>query len=259
MPSIYQFNEIQILTFALVLMRITAFVFVWPILGTQTIPIQIKILFSLVLTMVLSPTVLVSAPVQEEMSQVVIWLAAREITIGLFLGFVARMFLFAVAIGAQIASVSLGLAQAQLFNPSLGSQGNIIEQFQVTLASMVFLALGGHHYLLSGLASSFTMIPLSSVGINIDSFQTIIQMGQEVLVIGLKICAPVLVAIFLTNLSMGIIGRAVPQINVLVTSIPVTIMIGLITMIFTMPLFITEMDTLLQATVERMFQTMKVM
>jgi flagellar biosynthetic protein FliR len=76
---------------------------------------------------------------------------------------------------------------------------------------------------------------------------------------GLKMAAPVLVAVFLTNLSMGVLGRAVPQINVLVTSLPVTISIGIGVLFFTIPLMVLEMNGMLNLMADQFFQMLKVL
>ena len=170
-----------------------------------------------------------------------------------------RMFFYAVSIMGEIVSVSMGLASAQLYNPAMGSQSNVIEQFQLVLATLFFLALNGHHIFIAGLASSFDLVPVASIGVNYKAFAGIAVMVQDVFLMGLKMSAPVLIAVLLANVVMGIVGRAVPQINVLVTGLPVTIMLGLGVLIVITPLFVLEMGGLLNLMAERFFTVMKVL
>jgi flagellar biosynthetic protein FliR len=256
--GLYQFPEGQILAFALVLMRIIAFVATWPVFGSANVPMPVKLLLSILFTMVVFPTLHFTNTDLITMNDELLLLSAREIFIGFSLGFLMRMFFFIVSIMGEIVSVTMGLSAAQLYNPAMGSQASVLEQFEVTLATLLFLALNGHHIFIGGLVQSFSVAPVASLSLNYHAFATIGAAAQEIMVIGLKMSAPVLVAIFLTNLSMGILGRAVPQINVLITSMPVTALLGLLILIITTPLFVNEMGGMIDVMAERFFQFMKV-
>ncbi len=258
MPGLYQFPEGQIIAFALVLLRIIAFVIACPIFGSATVPAPVKILFGLTFSVILYPTITFSNIDMLKIGDEIFFLVIRETFVGLALGFLMRMFFFAISIAGEIISVSMGLASAQIFNPAMGSQSNVIEQFELTLATLFFLTINGHHMFIQGLAESFHLIPIAATAVKTQGFASITQIIQEILIIGLKISSPVLVAIFVTNMAMGIIGRAVPQINVLVTSMPITMLLGIFILIATTPLFLGEMHGLLNLMTERFFQFMKV-
>jgi flagellar biosynthetic protein FliR len=257
-PGLNQFPEGQIIAFALVLLRIIAFVVAWPVFGTAVVPVSVKVLLSLTMSMLLFPTISFTHVDLLKIDDQIIFLAIRELCLGLALGFLMRMFFFAISIAGEITSVSLGLTSAQLFNPAMGAQSNVVEQLQVNLATLFFFALNGHHMFLQGMAQSFELAPVAAVGLKIQAFDSLNTMMQEVVMAGIRISAPVLVSIFLANVAMGILGRAVPQINVLVTSIPVTIMLGLAVMILTVPLFLGEMTGLLNLMAEHFFRFLKV-
>lgn len=258
-PGLYQFPEGQIVAFALIFLRIMAFVVAWPIFGTQSVPVAIKVLLALVLSMILMPVVGFQNVDLIKIDDHLIFLAAREICIGLSLGFLMRLFFFAISVAGEIISVSMGLASAQLYNPAMGSQSNVVEQFQMMLATLFFLGMNGHHIFIGGLAESFQLVPVASTALKTVGFSGIAPMVQDVFLMGLKMSSPVLVAVFLTNVAMGIVGRAVPQINVLVTGMPVTIMVSFAIMIITVPLFVNEMDSLVVIMADRFFQFMKVL
>lgn len=257
-PGLSQFPEGQIIAFALVFLRVIAMVVVWPIFGTQTVPVSVKVLLSVIISMVLFPTIKFANVDMITISNEVIFLSAREVCVGLALGFLMRMFFFAISIAGEVISVSTGLGSAQLFNPAMGTSGNVLEQFEVMLASLFFLALNGHHIFIGGLAESFHLVPVSDIGLKVAGFGGIAVFVQDVFLMGLKICAPVMVAVFIANIAMGILGRAVPQINVLVTSMPVTLLLGLAVLFITTPLFVSEMDVLMNLMANRLFQFMKV-
>jgi flagellar biosynthetic protein FliR len=257
-PGLSQFPEGQIIAFALVFLRCIAFVIAWPVFGSNSVPVSVKVLLSLIFSMVLFPTVSFQNIDLIKIDDQLIFLSVRELFVGLSMGFLMRMFFFAITVAGEIISVSIGLGSAQLFNPALGSQGNVMEQFETLLATLFFLAINGHHIFISGMAQSFDFAPVASIAVKSAAFASISQWVQEVCLAGIKMSAPVLVAIFLANMSMGILGRAVPQINVLVTSMPVTLLLGLAVLIVTTPLFLNEMHGLLDLMAERFFQFMKV-
>lgn len=258
LPGMGQFPEGQIIAFALVFLRIIAFVVAWPVFGTSTVPVHTKVLLAVTMSMVLFPTISFQNVDLIKIDDQVIFLAIRELFVGLALGFLMRMFFFAISIAGEIISISIGLASAQIFNPAMGSQSNVVEQFELMIATLFFFLINGHHIFIQGMAESFQIVPIAAVAVKAQAFGSISQITQDVFLAGLRISAPILVAIFLTNVAMGIVGRAVPQINVLVTSAPVTLMLGLAILFVTTPLFLGEMTGLLNLMAERFFQFMKV-
>lgn len=257
-PGLSQFPEGQIIGFALVFLRIIAFVVAWPIFGSSTVPVSVKVLLGLVLSVLIYPLVSFTNVDLIKIDDQILFLSIRELAVGLCLGFLMRMFFFAISIAGEVISVSTGLGSAQVFNPAMGSQTNVIEQFQSLIATLFFLAIDGHHLFIQGLAQSFELAPVAAIGIKTAAFTSMDIWIQDVFLAGLKLSAPVLVAILMANLAMGVLGRAVPQINVLVTSMPVTFLLGVAVMIVTTPLFVAEMDGLLNLMAERFFQFMKV-
>ncbi len=257
MFSIYNFSEPQLLSFFLVLLRISAFVMVWPVLGGQQVPAHCKILLALVISVIIFPVVSWQSVATEVISQKIIWLSFKEVFIGLSIGFLTRLFFLAVSSAGHFISLSMGLSQAQVFNPSLGAQGNAVEQVQLAIATLFFLAINAHHVFLSGLVQSFSFVPLSMQGLNFSVFSDIAMVGHEILIITIKIAAPVFVSVLLMNLTMGVIGRAVPQINVLITSLPINILVGFLILILTLPLFMSEISGFLNSMTMVVFKYMK--
>lgn len=250
-------TEAQILLFALILLRMIAFVFSSAIFGSQLVNTSVKILLSLSLSMLLFPVVKVGSVDYSLVSNEIIGLAVREMIVGLTLGFLTRLFFFVVSMTGDLVTISVGLSASQLYNPMLGSNGSSVEQFYSAMATLVFLAIDGHHMLLQGIAQSYQLIPVSSLALNIGPYAEMAAYGQTAFVMAIKMCAPVLIAILLVNLAMGILGRAVPQINVLVTSMPVTIMLGMAVVFVCLPLLVMEMGGLADITASKLFSVMK--
>lgn len=253
----YAFTESQILIFGLLLLRMFGFVFSSAIFGAPVVTTPLKILFSLVLAVVLYPTIKVPFEIATQIGDNLVTLAVREIVLGLTLGFLTRLFFFAITMVGDMTSVSIGLGAAQLYNPMMGSSGNALEQFYMILGTLLFFLLQAHHIFLSALASSFDLIPLAKMSFNYGAYGEMAYFGQKIIEVTVKMCAPVLVTILIVNVAMGILGRAIPQMNVLVTSMPVTIGIGMALMFITLPLLILEMNGLLDITATHLMKVLK--
>lgn len=257
MESVYRFSEPEIMAFTMVLVRITAFVVTWPIFGVESVPTQVKVLFALVMSLVLFPVIDWSAIRVHFDSSLLIWLALKEAFIGLVFGFLARMFFMATRVAGELISLSIGLSGAQLYNPAMGGQSTPMDQFLYALAALLFLAIDGHHLFVAALADTFRVVPMGPTGLNLSSFSAMGEFVQEIITIGIRIGAPVVVAIMVINLVMGILGKTVPQINVLVTSLAVNILVGFVILLVALPVMMGEMPDLLEMSAQRLFQMMR--
>ncbi|MGZ3775011.1 MAG: flagellar biosynthetic protein FliR [Pseudobdellovibrionaceae bacterium] len=250
-------TEAQILLFALIFLRMVSFVISSAVFGSPTITTPTKVLLSLTLSVLLYPVVKIGKVDYLIISEQIIGLAVRELIIGLSLGFLTRLFFFVVTMTGDLVSVSVGLSASQLFNPALGTHGNALDQFYSTIGTLIFLAINGHHMLLGAIAQSYELVPVSSLALKMGPFAEMAVFGQTVMVMAIKMCAPVLITVLLVNLAMGILGRAVPQINVLVTSMPVTIMLGMMVVFMCLPLIVLEMNGVVEITTAKLLTVMK--
>jgi flagellar biosynthesis protein FliR len=257
MESVYQFSEPQIVAFALALIRLSAFVVTWPIFGIDTVPAIVKILFSLVLTLLVFSTLDWSQVQDNFDSGQLIWMAVREAFIGLAFGFLARMFFVAIQVGGELISMSIGFSGAQLFNPAMGGQITALDQFFYILAGLFFLTINGHHLFLTGIVDTFRVIPLGPSLLNPISSAAMGDFVQQIMSVGLRISAPMMLSILVVNLVMGILGKTVPQVNVLITSLAVNILVGIFVLIISLPVFLEEMPDLLEASASRLFQIVR--
>jgi flagellar biosynthetic protein FliR len=242
-------------------LRVSAFTFTWPIFSIYSVPGYCKILFALILAMTVFPTVSRAGIPNTSLSPDIAWLAAKEVLTGLCLGFMTRLFFFAISVGGNLVATASGLANGQLFNPSLGATTTTVEQFYGVLATLLFLSLNGHHIFLTGLAQSFELLPLSIDGTDfalmVGRFKDTGLILSSVVEAGIKISAPVLLAMFMLNVVMGIISRAVPQVNVLMTSMPINFLATILIMMIAIPALILELDHEMIAFAEQLFRFMK--
>lgn len=257
MTEVYRFSESEMVFFAMVLMRMTAFVVSWPVFGVENVSQHIKVLFALILTLVVFPTLKLTPDQALAMKNDLALLTIREVFIGLSLGYLARFFFFTFRIAGEMLSQAMGLSSAAVFFPALGGQTTSVEQFYVALASLFYLGINGHHVLITGLVNSFQWVPAAQMHLNTSQFIGVGHMVQEVVELGLRFSAPVVVSILVVNLVLGVVGRTVPQLNVLVTSFPINILIGFVLLIITLPMLMDQMGGYLNASSMRVFEFIK--
>ncbi|MGE4133382.1 MAG: flagellar biosynthetic protein FliR [Bdellovibrionales bacterium] len=254
MTEIYRFSESEIIQFGLVLLRLSAFVVTWPIFGGETVGHHLKILFALILALVIFPTLGAPTYLPTVLGADLVLLVLREVFVGLTIGFLARVFFFAFHVAGELIGQSMGLSAAQVFNPSLGGQSTAVEQFYVAMATFFYLAVNGHHYFLSGLHQSFQFFPIAQMSLNPAGLSSMGMIVQQIVEMGLRFSAPVVISILLVNLVLGVVGKTVPQLNVLITSFPINIMAGFFLMMITLPLLMEQMGDFLEITASRVFE-----
>lgn len=241
-----QLNEIQILMFGLILMRMISFVVSSAIFSSTNISVMVKILFSITLTVIVFQTVATSEALLrlKELEENLIIMVGRELLIGISLGFVTRFFFFVIAMAGEIISISMGLGQAQMFNPMMGNMGNAIEQFYTIIATLIYLSINGHHYMIQGLVDSFSYAQVAQVTFQTTSFVEIVYKIQNYFIFAIKIAAPILVAMIIIQVGIAVLSRTVPQINVLVTASALTTLLGVLLVFISLPLLIMQMGGL---------------
>jgi flagellar biosynthetic protein FliR len=247
-------NEAILILYGLVFLRMVAFIFSMPILGTAQFNSQVKILFSVVLTAIIAPIVRADNA-NITLSDEWLWiLAIYQVLIGLCLGFISRFFFFSLSIAAEWIGISSGSASSQIFNPTLETQGSVFDQFYMILANLLFFALNAHHVLLISLLESFQKIGPYSISKNgLDANLLIIHL-KTTIVYGVQIALPIVLPILVVNVVMGVLARIVPQMNVFVTSLQITFIMTILIMIISLPLLIDQFENIIALSLNRMHQ-----
>jgi len=231
-------------TFLLVLIRLLVFLSFMPLFKSRSLPRMTKIAISIVFAIVLFPLI----PTPEGIANNAIaysLLICKEIIVGIILGFATEFIFHGVRFAGHILGHQLGLAMASVLDPQTSEQISIIGQFKWLLAIMLFLAMEGHHIFLEAMAVSFKLIPLTGIVLNEALVPYIIRLSTQIFVIAIQISAPVMAALIMTNMGMGLLARTLPQMNIFIVGFPLTIGIGLISIALGIPFFALTMDRLL--------------
>ena len=222
--------------FLFILVRVAAFLVAMPLIGGAGVPGMVKAILVLSMSFLLFQTV----SLKPEKALTLVTLTSGvlgEILIGLTLSLAANFLFSAVEIGSEIVGMQMGLGSANLFDPVSNKQASLIARLQGLAAMLIFLGVNGHHIVIESLVQSFELIP--SIGFYPEGplIEYLMRLAGKMFLVGLKIGIPVIVALLMANVTIGIFSRVIPQMNVLLFSFPITITLGLVVTGLSLPVF----------------------
>lgn len=224
--------------FLLIFVRISGIFFMTPVFGSRNIPAYVKASLALLLAYTLYP-VLFNANIKiPDALWLYLFAVLGELLIGLILGFVSSLVFSAIQMSGQLLDMQIGFGIVNIIDPQSGQQVPLIGNFKYILALVVFLTMNGHHVLLNALFSSFKLIPITGIAWNAKILDIIITLVQGTFIIALKISLPVLTALLLSDVALGILARTMPQMNIFVVGVPGKIIIGLFVLSLALPFYI---------------------
>ncbi len=232
--AMYVLQNLDVLwTFVLLISRYTGLMIMMPGIGMGAEGLKVRGPAIIVFTMASLPTMR-TAPMPPDYI-VMAASAGSEFIFGYLIGLVPQIIVIGVQAGAQLATNTMGLSGSSIFDPTTGASSTDLSRIEGGLVVLMFLLLGGHYTVMqavSGLSGQFTP---GSFNFDLLTADFVIQRVASVFKTGVMISAPVIVALLLTQFVMGIISRAVPTVNIFVVSFPLTIGIGLILTILSLP------------------------
>ncbi|HUT30675.1 MAG TPA: flagellar biosynthetic protein FliR [Sedimentisphaerales bacterium] len=218
----------KLLSFSMVLTRISAFFLVLPVFGWKSIPATVKAAMTLLLAIFFS---MISAPAvkREEVCAVeVILLIANEATYGLALGLIGAALFSAVNFSGRIIEREMGLAMAEILDPLTGERAQPLASLLEMIFIILFLSANGHHLFLSVISRSYETFPAGSTPTIPALAAGVTQAGSVLLLAGLRLAAPMLAAFLILMVILAVLARMVPEMNILFVSLPLRVGLGLV-------------------------------
>ena len=207
--------------------RIGAALMAAPLFGSRALPMRLRLVFALLLTLVMAP-LLPATPALAFFTDAGLVMLIREFLLGLVLGFALQLVFEAVALGGEMLSSSMGLSFAQMNDPLRGASSTVLARFLQTLAVLSFLALGGHLALVQWLYGSFTVQPIGAGPITTAMLLPLVQEGSQLFAGALRVALPGVCALLLVNLAFGVMNRAAPSLNMMSVGFPISLGAGLV-------------------------------
>ena len=219
----------------LIFLRVAAIVFSAPVLDTETIPVVFKAALAFAVSILLLPVVQTVVTVTDLSLTAFVMGMLSEIIIGVTIGLSVKLIFTGIQMAGQIAGYQMGLAVANVMDPSTMAQIPILAQIYNLTAMLIFLVINAHHMFFSALVESYRIIPPLSVVLSVQVVEMMMQLAGNMFVVAVKVGAPLIAVLLVTTIALGLVARTVPQMNIFVVAMPLKIVLGLVFMMITAP------------------------
>ena len=216
----------QLEAFLLILVRITAFIYVAPFFNLKNVPRKVKAGFSFFFALVLFEVV----PVPDLNYQGVIGFAGlliSEALVGIILGFFTNICYYILAFAGQMMDMEIGFAMVNEFDPVSNIQSTITSNYYSYIVMLIMLVTNLHHYLIIAFADAFEIIPVGGAKFSPNLYLLMVEFIKEYFIIGFRIILPIFAATLILNVILAILAKVAPQMNMFVIGIQLKIFVGL--------------------------------
>lgn len=230
MAAFVQLHLDKFLIFTLVLTRMSGLVMTAPIFGSRDIPVHVRALFAFTLAALVAPTQWhVPLELPNNLINYLVFIGT-EVLIGLVLGLGITILFVGLQVAGTLIGRASGLALSNVFDPSMGAEVALHAQLLNYVTLAVFVAIGGHRMLIAATLDSFTSLPPGSGAIPVGLSSAATELVSQSFVLGLRASAPIITALLLSTLVMGIISRTLPQLNIMAVGFGLNSMMTMATM-----------------------------
>jgi flagellar biosynthetic protein FliR len=234
----------QLQMFFLVFLRVIAIVMTVPVFSSKSIPILFKLGLGFSMTILLVPLLKPGEiPFLSDIIPFGIGVMS-EIVLGITIGFSVRLVFAGIQLAGQLAGFQMGFAIVNVMDPLTSAQVSIVAQLKYIIAILIFLAINAHHWFLRALVESFRLVPPFGFHFSASLMECLMRLGGSMFVVAVKVAAPVMVALLLTSVALGLVARTVPQMNIFIVAFPLKIVIGLLFLAFSLPYLLTFLKQL---------------
>ncbi|OAA83234.1 fused FliR family export protein/FlhB family type III secretion system protein [Clostridium ljungdahlii] len=240
-------NTLYFTALILVSIRIFSFFILVPIFFPSGIPNVVKVGLTVVMAYILMPGIDYSSISSIDNTMFFVMNCLNEVAAGLTLGFLTSLCFSMVRIAGNLMDMQMGFAMVSMFDPTSNSNTTLIEHLLYWFSLVIFFIVDGHHMLIKSLIQSFSVIKLGSFFLNQASINIIFKAFIEYFSIAIQIGIPIVLILLFTDLTMSLIARTVPQLNIMILGLPVKILIGFASFCFALPILLKLIENLFTA------------
>ena len=226
--NLFDWSLMQFQSFVLIMMRVAPILFMMPLLNSSALPNILKVSLTLAVSLLLLPLVKIDVRYFPSDPYHFGLFMMAELMIGFILGLSVKLIFAGVQLAGEFAGYQMGMAMANLLDPQSGMDTTVIAQFYYFLALLIFLSIDGHHWFIRALFQSFSVLSPGEVHLKPGLYLHLIDLSGKMFIIAIKMVAPIMAVLVFTQIALGMLAKLVPQMNVLITSFPLTICLGLI-------------------------------
>ncbi len=225
--------------------RVGAFFMAMPIIGTQLVPMRIRLLLTIVVTLVAAP-LLPAMPRVDPLSVQSYLLVGQQLLIGLSMAFILQMLFQVFVLVGQMIAMQMGLGFASMIDPTNGVSVAILSQFYLMLAMLLFLSMNGHLVVIEVLVESFTTMPVALTGLDFGLFGMLVNWALWMFASALVMAMPAITALLIVNFAFGIMNRAAPQFNIFSLGFPFSMIFGLLIVFISLSGFLPQYELVVE-------------
>jgi flagellar biosynthesis protein FliR len=200
--------------------------------GSGFAPTPVRVGFIVLIALVLMPVVALPPTLTPA---VITMLTLRETLIGFALSLSVRLVIAGAEMAGQLAGFQLGFSYASLVDPQSGARNSVMSAFYGMVTLFIFFGIDGHHEMLRALAASYDAMPIGAWHVETSTIAGLVaRMLGFVLVMGVQLAAPVILVLLVVELVLGMMSRAMPALNLMVSGAPIRLLIGLVAVLATL-------------------------
>jgi flagellar biosynthetic protein FliR len=232
-----------IAAYAYPLSRVLGLVATAPVFNNAALTVTTRLIAGLAITVAIVP-VLPAVPVIAPGSWLGLMVLAQQMLIGIVMGFTLRIAFSAVDLAGQLIGLQMGLSFAVFYDPQNSAQTPVVSELLGLLALLIYIATNGHLMSLAALAESFTLLPISTAPFAAKGLSAVVAWSATLFSTGLLLALPLVAALLIANIALGVLSRIAPQLNLFAVGFPVTIVSGFVVLTLSLPLFGTALQRL---------------
>ncbi|MBI2307803.1 MAG: flagellar biosynthetic protein FliR [Rhodocyclales bacterium] len=215
------------------LARILALLAAAPPFSNAALPRRVRLALGLAIALALAPA-LPPIPPLSPASGAGLLILAQQMLIGFAMGFAMRLIVAAIDFSGEVIGLQMGLGFATFYDPGSASQTPVLSEFISLLGMLVLFSINGHLMILATLAQSFTALPIGGTSLAAGSWSNLVHAAAIIFASGLMLALPVVAALLITNIALGVLSRAAPQLNLFAVGFPITLIGGFVVLILSL-------------------------
>jgi len=224
--------------------RITGMLMIMPLFSGKYVTVKIRLMLAVFITLGVAPSLSLPPPV-DPFTWYGVLLIIQQMGVGIAIGLIFAVVFQSFVVAGHLASMAMGLAMASMVDPATGVNTPVIGRYFTIMATLIFLLLNGHMLVFKIVFDSFETLPVGLHFFNADSLKMIYGFGSKMFETGVLLALPLVTALLLVNISFGVVARAAPALNIFAVGFPVTLIVGLLMLIFITPLIMPHLQQLL--------------
>jgi flagellar biosynthetic protein FliR len=216
-------------------LRVLAVFTAAPIFSSRAFPVRARIALAFLVAFAAQPS-MPQAPIIGFNDPAALGVVVQQVGIGLALGFAVRLVFAAVELAGEVIGFQMGLNFAAFFDPSLNSQSSAVARFFVQITALLFVVMNGHLMVLVAVNKSFQAFPVNQNFLQALGQMKLYNLGSDLFASALWMALPMVGMLMFVNFALGVISRVAPQMNIFAVGFPITLVVGLIGIAYTLPM-----------------------